>query len=413
MRRNRSNLHVKSAAHMRSILNTEKRAAVFLAPFLALTIAGSAFAQGPAGESALVDVSAPNISIDLSVLDDGGLTPQMGAPLSARAPMRVQGKVSKAPGMKTPVSTLHIQPSKARSLPPQTKPIFAMPTPVPIQQREVEAPPAPEPVQQQVVTAPPPPPADSPQSAPEIAPVPAPVIAAKAPEPEPTPEPVKPEPVKEVVKVEPAPAPAPMPATAPAPVAPPAAPQVEEVQAPPSVVDAPPPPPQALTQPPKPPVVEPQTTQAVAPPAPIDESQTAPAATGPAVTVDLPPKDGAAHPGVASLPPATGPLGDGDSMRIVFDQDSSKLPPDARSALKALSDQMRNQETLRLQLLAYAGDSDTSASAARRLSLSRALAVRSFLIESGVRSTRIDVRALGNKSTDAVTERVDITVVER
>jgi outer membrane protein OmpA-like peptidoglycan-associated protein len=130
------------------------------------------------------------------------------------------------------------------------------------------------------------------------------------------------------------------------------------------------------------------------------------------VVVDLPPED-APQPGVASLPPSTGPLSDGDNMRIVFDQDSSKLPQDARDALKALSDQLKGQENLRLQLLAYAGTADTSASAARRLSLSRALAVRSHLIESGVRSTRIDVRALGNKSSDEVTERVDITVVER
>jgi len=366
-------------------------------------VAGPALAQDPVTDSALVDVSDPNISIDLSVLDDGGLTPHVGAPLPAGSTQRMQRTPSKSPGASAPVSTLYIQPSKARSLPPQTKPIFATPTPAPAQQREVEAPPAPEPVKHQVVTAPPPPPADSPQPAPEVAPVaapvPAPVIAAQVPEPVPAPEPVKAEPVKEVAKVEPAPAPAPVAPPAPAPVAPPAAPQVEEVQAPPSVVVAPPPP-QALTQP-------------VTPPAAVDETQTAPAPTGPAVVVDLPPKDSATQPGVASLPPATGPLGDGDNMRIVFDQDSSKLPPDARSALKALSDQMRNQDTLRLQLLAYAGDTDTSASAARRLSLSRALAVRSFLIESGVRSTRIDVRALGNKSTDAVTERVDITVVER
>ena len=92
--------------------------------------------------------------------------------------------------------------------------------------------------------------------------------------------------------------------------------------------------------------------------------------------------------------------------------DAYKLD-DVREALRGLSDRMSQQENMRLQLLAYAGNADTSASAARRLSLSRALAVRSYLIENGVRSTRIDVRALGNKSTEEVTERVDITVVER
>ena len=141
-----------------------------------------------------------------------------------------------------------------------------------------------------------------------------------------------------------------------------------------------------------------------------DETQTAPRPPKPSETVmALPPEDDE----VAALPPATGPLQDGDSIRIVFDADSSKLPQSARDALAEMAGKMRSQETLRLQLLAYAGNADTSASAARRLSLSRALAVRSFLIENGVRSTRIDVRALGNKSTEEVTERVDITVVER
>jgi hypothetical protein len=45
--------------------------------------------------------------------------------------------------------------------------------------------------------------------------------------------------------------------------------------------------------------------------------------------------------------------------------------------------------------------------------LSRALSVRAFLIKNGVRSTRIDVRALGNKATDEPLNRVDVMVVAR
>ena len=415
MRRNRL---VKTAAIMRSILNTEKCVALFLAPLLALTVAGTALAQDPVADSALVDVTDPNISIDLSVLNDGGLTPHVGAPTPAGSTMRMQRAPFKSPGAKAPVSTLYIQPTQGLKLPPQTKPIFAAPASAEPATSIAVAPPAPEPTQTHVVATPPP------------APEPEPVQVAE-PTPTPTAEPAPaPEPVKEVAKVEPTPTPVPTPESvvesapepvvepAPkpvaAPIAPPAAPDVKdvvkEVLAQPSD-DTPPPPPQALTQPATPPAEKPKTAQVQA--APVDETQTAPAPTGSSVVVDLPPKTSAQQPAVASLPPATGPLGDGDNMRIVFDTDSSKLPQDARNALKALSDQMDTQDTLRLQLLAYAGNSDTSASAARRLSLSRALAVRSFLIEHGVRSTRIDVRALGNKSTDEVTERVDITVVER
>ena len=67
----------------------------------------------------------------------------------------------------------------------------------------------------------------------------------------------------------------------------------------------------------------------------------------------------------------------------------------------------------RLQLQAFAGGSGESASGARRTSLSRALAVRSFLIEAGVRSTRVDVRALGTAADSGPPERVDVLYVVR
>ena len=80
---------------------------------------------------------------------------------------------------------------------------------------------------------------------------------------------------------------------------------------------------------------------------------------------------------------------------------------------KELFEKMKGQDDLRLQLMAYAGGPSLSSSLARRMSLSRALSVRSFLIENGVRSTRIDVRALGNKTTEEPVNRVDLNVAER
>jgi outer membrane protein OmpA-like peptidoglycan-associated protein len=63
--------------------------------------------------------------------------------------------------------------------------------------------------------------------------------------------------------------------------------------------------------------------------------------------------------------------------------------------------------------VAYAAGNDDATSQARRLSLSRALAVRSYLIEHGVRSTRMDVRALGNKVPEGPPDRVDVMLVRR
>ncbi len=93
---------------------------------------------------------------------------------------------------------------------------------------------------------------------------------------------------------------------------------------------------------------------------------------------------------------------------ILFDKDSARLPDGARDALAHLASRMTEDATLEVQLLAYAAGDEENASKARRLSLSRALAVRSFLIDQGVRSTRIEVRALGNKVPDGSPDRVDI-----
>ena len=72
---------------------------------------------------------------------------------------------------------------------------------------------------------------------------------------------------------------------------------------------------------------------------------------------------------------------------------------------------MNADQSLRLQLVAYAASSDDNPNRARRLSLSRALAVRSYLVEKGVKSTRIDVLSLGNKFKEAPGDRVDLVLL--
>jgi len=102
-----------------------------------------------------------------------------------------------------------------------------------------------------------------------------------------------------------------------------------------------------------------------------------------------------------------------NSLRVSFVPGRSKLPSSAQSDLQALATELKNRPDDRVQLQAYAGGDDLTASKARRLSLSRALAVRSYLIEQGVRSTRIDVRALGNKTTQEPFDRVDARITPR
>ena len=138
-------------------------------------------------------------------------------------------------------------------------------------------------------------------------------------------------------------------------------------------------------------------------------ASTAPPAQ-PAAQPPSPPRPQASLQAARTTGEATKP---GEQLRIPFGEEETKIPAAQMENLKALSGRLMASEDLRLQLMAYAGNADMPASKARRLSLSRALAVRSFLIENGIRSTRIDVRALGNKTDDEPHNRVDVVIAER
>jgi outer membrane protein OmpA-like peptidoglycan-associated protein len=107
----------------------------------------------------------------------------------------------------------------------------------------------------------------------------------------------------------------------------------------------------------------------------------------------------------------TAPLEPGVLVSVPFAAGSENLSNAGANDLEALATQLAKTET-RLQLKAYAGTNGGSESAARRLSLSRALKVRSYLIRNGVASTRIDVRALG-VAQDGPSDRVDLLVLQR
>ena len=134
-----------------------------------------------------------------------------------------------------------------------------------------------------------------------------------------------------------------------------------------------------------------------------------------AILAPVPPPVSVMPPQVASLPSSEPPaVSGGDTISLAFDPDEAKLSDRARDSLAALVKRMQKDEDLNLQLLAYAAGDDTSASKARRLSLSRALEVRKVLMDKGVRSTRIEVRALGNKLDGrGAADRVDAVLVGR
>lgn len=95
-------------------------------------------------------------------------------------------------------------------------------------------------------------------------------------------------------------------------------------------------------------------------------------------------------------------------VTISFAEGSPEIPDSAKPLLDEMAGRLAADQAMRVQLLAYARDKPDDASQARRLSLSRALAVRAYLIARGLAGTRMDVRALGGAAPGAPADRVDI-----
>lgn len=185
-----------------------------------------------------------------------------------------------------------------------------------------------------------------------------------------------------------------------------------------------------LTAPAPAPTAAPAATQTAtpAPAAPAPDPQTAsapPTATEPATpAVNAPPPASPARTPVQSAaatpppPPTKAPAATDMSLpiaatRILFAPESADLTDSAKATLDKLAESLNTNDALRIQLQAFAGGSDESAPEARRLSLKRALNVRAHLVDRNVRTTRMDVRALGIKSDGGPADRVDAIIVQR
>jgi|GEM_PF-2610107 len=75
--------------------------------------------------------------------------------------------------------------------------------------------------------------------------------------------------------------------------------------------------------------------------------------------------------------------------------------------LKTLED----KDDIRIEILSYAQAVDDTPSSARRVSLARALALRTYLLSKKIDSHRIDVRALGNNTNMLPIDRIDVELI--
>jgi outer membrane protein OmpA-like peptidoglycan-associated protein len=101
----------------------------------------------------------------------------------------------------------------------------------------------------------------------------------------------------------------------------------------------------------------------------------------------------------------------GDGLRVTFGTGQVELSPTSAAAIKGVVQSAPVGEGVSFNVVAYAAGTPDDPSTARRLSLSRALAVRSALMADGVSSTRIYLRALGAAGGDEVPDRVDLAVM--
>jgi len=333
----------------------------FRAGLLALGIGTTTALAIAAPAAAQYGASPSNVMVDLSVIDDGGAA-------AAPAPNRTYSAAPRGglamPGRAMPGSTFIAPPSdnapritlkKPGKAAADTGSSFMAPPPI---KRPAST------MATKELTPPTPKLAPAPKIAEPVKPAPKP-IAKPVPKPEP-------EPAKMAAK-----APAPQETK---PLEPPTPPAVKKPTV--TAEEVPPPPKPAKLEVPKAPTPLPKAAPAKKP---IQVAAVAPKA----------------------------PVDSGSAEQITFSGGASKLPNTSKPLLDKLAAEINDSTEKRLQVLAYAGGDNLSASKARRLSLSRALAVRSYMISKGVKSTRIDVRALGDKAPEGDPNRVDLKVVTR
>jgi outer membrane protein OmpA-like peptidoglycan-associated protein len=155
-------------------------------------------------------------------------------------------------------------------------------------------------------------------------------------------------------------------------------------------------------------------------PAPAPKAEPAPASTSTipfsldgnddyGAPSDKPQQQATATPPTESKP--AGGIGNARNIHVNFPPGVAEPPAEVAAALQSLAGDITNElqtKSERLLLQAFAGAPGDKSSDARRLSLKRALAVRQLLIDSGVPSDKIDVRAMGGITDGGRPDRVDV-----
>ncbi len=300
------------------------------------------------------------------------MEPVPPAPVMPPMPPKAEPTPPPAP---VPAPAALPMPPKAEPAPPPAPPASVPPMPVPAE----------KPAQVPLIM----PEAAAPAPAPKI-----PEVPGKAPEASP--------------KIEPVPQPVPMPTAA--------LPEKTEPQK--ALITPMPPAPtpedefaKALNMPVSPKEAAVPTPPAAVPAEPVAPAPVAPPPAAPEVKKEVPqPPPPAPSADTHKDAPAKAATQNGKTqMTIPFIATETDLPLAFEGELKNLADRVKKSDE-HLTLVAYASEPADQSTMARRVSLSRVLAVRAFLIEKGVNKLNINVQAEGSKNPGGEPNRVDIFI---
>ena len=94
-------------------------------------------------------------------------------------------------------------------------------------------------------------------------------------------------------------------------------------------------------------------------------------------------------------------------LQILFQDEATSLPAGSHAALNRLLERIKNGKIPLITVNAFAAVADQPSWAAQRLALTRALAVRDYLVQNAIPPKRIILKPLGNLCA-APCQRVDI-----
>lgn len=102
----------------------------------------------------------------------------------------------------------------------------------------------------------------------------------------------------------------------------------------------------------------------------------------------------------------------GGVLTLNFSPAANVISDAAKQEIASLSNEVKANNRKRIQIKSYASSVEDRKGTARRISLQRAIAIRSIFVQNGVDGVRINVQAMGIPEDQENQDRADISVIE-